>query len=86
METKINEYISTELVTDPALLPLANDASLMDSNILDSVAFLNLVMFLEEEFGVTVPDSDLTRDTFETVDSIAAYVRRRQREDGKVAI
>lgn len=83
METKINEFISTELVNDPALLPLANDASLMDSNILDSVAFLNLVLYLEEEFGVVVPDADLTRATFETVDTICAYVRRRQCEDGQ---
>lgn len=86
METKINDYISTELVTDPALLPLANDTSLMDSNILDSVAFLNLVMFLEEEFGLTVADSDLSRDNFETVDAICAYVRRHQLDEGKVAI
>ena len=78
MESSINEYISRELVNDPALLPLANDTSLMESNILDSVAFLNLVMFLEEQFGIHVNDWDLTRENFETVDAIAAFVRERQ--------
>jgi hypothetical protein len=35
METVINDYISREFVPDAALLPLANDTSLLDSGILD---------------------------------------------------
>ena len=78
MEDAINQYISTEIVTNPDLLPIENDLSLMDANILDSVAFLNLVMFLEERFGITVEDTELTRDNFETVHVIAGYVRQKQ--------
>jgi len=32
VETVINDYISRELVQDPALVPLANDTSLLDSD------------------------------------------------------
>jgi len=78
VEGDINQYISTEIVSDPSVLPLDNDRSLMDANILDSVAFLNLVMFLEERFGISVEDTELTRDNFETITIIAAYVRRKQ--------
>ena len=35
MEKIINDYISREFVRDPALLPLADEASLLDSGILD---------------------------------------------------
>jgi acyl carrier protein len=78
VEDTINEFISQRLVTNPELLPLSNDASLMDSNILDSVAFLDLVMFLEEQFGISVADSELTRDNFETINAITAYVKTKQ--------
>ncbi len=78
MEDIINKYISEEIVSDPDLLPLSNDISLMDTNILDSVAFLNLVMFLEEQFDISVGDSELTRDNFETIDAICEYVRQKQ--------
>jgi acyl carrier protein len=78
MEDAINQYISTEIVTTPDLLPLDNDLSLMEANILDSVAFLNLVLFLEERFGISVEDTELTRENFETINIIAAYVRRKQ--------
>lgn len=75
MEGVIIDYISTELVSDPEVLPLDVDTPLMDSNIVDSVAFLNLVMFLEEKFGIAVSDTDLTRQNFETVKAVCAYVR-----------
>ena len=51
METIINDYISREFVRDPALLPLANDTSLLDSGILDSLNLLRLVVFIEDRFG-----------------------------------
>jgi len=53
VETVINDYISRELVLDPALLPLADETSLLDSGILDSLSLLRLVVFLEERFGIT---------------------------------
>ena len=78
MEEVIKAYISVEIVSDLSLLPLDNDLSLMEANILDSVAFLNLVLFLEERFGISVEDTELTRENFETINIIAAYVRRKQ--------
>ena len=38
--TVINDYISRELVRDPALLPLADETSLLETGILDSVSLL----------------------------------------------
>jgi acyl carrier protein len=83
VETIINEYISRELVQDPALLPLANETSLLESGIIDSLSLLRLVVFLEERFGITMGDADLLPENFATVDSICAYVRAR--EPGKQA-
>lgn len=85
MEQDIIAYISEELVSDPEVLPLQPTSSLMDSNIIDSVAFLNLVMFLEERYAITVADRDLTKDNFETVEAMCDYVRSRQAELGEVA-
>ena len=78
METVINDYISRELVPDPALLPLANDTSLLDSGILDSLGLLRLVVFLEERFGITMDDADLLPENFASVNSICAYLRDRE--------
>jgi acyl carrier protein len=75
VESVINDYISREFVRDPALLPLDGGTSLLDSGILDSLGLLQLVVFLEERFGVTIGDADLIPENFDSVDSICAYLR-----------
>jgi acyl carrier protein len=78
VETVINDYISREFVRDPALLPLADDAPLLDSGILDSLSLLRLVVFLEQQFGITLGDADLLPENFASVSTICAYLRARQ--------
>ena len=78
METVINDYISREFVQDPALLPLADETSLLESGILDSLSLLRLVVFLEERFGITMGDADLLPENFASVNTICAYLRARE--------
>ena len=78
METVINDYISRELVQDPALLPLADETPLLESGILDSLSLLRLVVFLEERFGITMGDADLLPENFASVNTICAYLRARE--------
>lgn len=78
METVINDYISRELVQDPALLPLANEASLVESGILDSLSFLRLVVFVEDRFGIIMGEADLIPENFDSVNTICAYLRARE--------
>src|SRR6185437_5597862 len=78
VEAIINDYISRELVQDPALLPLSDDTSLLDSGILDSLSLLQLVVFLEERFQITVGDADLLPQNFASVQTICAYLRTRE--------
>ena len=83
METVISHFISQELVKDPALLPLTAETALVESGILDSLSLLQLVVFLEERFGITVGDADLLPENFSSVNAICAYLRSR--EAGKEA-
>lgn len=80
MEAAINDYISRELVQDPALLPLANSASLLETGIIDSLSLLRLVLFIQQRFGIAVDDVDLVPENFDTVDAIGAYLRTRTGE------
>jgi acyl carrier protein len=41
---------------------------------LDSMAVLGLVLDLEERFGISIEDEDVTADVFETLASLAAFV------------
>ena len=80
MESIIDDFISRELVQDPALLPLANDTSLLETGVLDSLSLLKLVLFVQEKFGIGVDDVDLVPEHFDSVDAISRYLRSRAGE------
>lgn len=44
---------------------------------LDSLAVINVITALEERFGVTVNDDEISADTFETVGSLHSFVVRK---------
>ncbi len=48
--------------------------SLFASGLLDSFALTDFVSGLEEEFGVTIPDSDLSARKFDTIVKVDAYL------------
>ena len=52
----------------------APDESLFDSGTLDSFTLPDLVTGLEEEFGVSIPDSDLVPERFDSINKIEAYL------------
>lgn len=78
MESVINDYISREIVQDQTVLPLSNDTSLLEGGILDSLSLLRLVVFLQERFQLTVDETDLLPENFDSVDAICAYLRARE--------
>ena len=52
----------------------APDESLFDSGTLDSFTLPDLVTGLEEQFGVTIPDSEMVPERFDTIAKIEAYL------------
>jgi acyl carrier protein len=71
--TRIQEWITEHF-------PLAKERnvgmadSLLDSGIVDSLGTLDIILFLEEEFGVAVDEDEMVADHFETVESITQLV------------
>jgi acyl carrier protein len=73
IKEKVRAFVTTNFyVADPSAL--ADDASLLDRGIIDSTGVLEIIMFLEETFGLTVLDSEMVPENLDSIDSIAAYV------------
>jgi acyl carrier protein len=53
------------------------EESLFDSGYLDSFALADMVTELEREFGLTIPDADLSPRRFESIARIEAYLNTR---------
>lgn len=50
---------------------------LFEEGLLDSLAFVELLLQLEREFGVTTSVDDLDADNFRTIERIAEFVTER---------
>ena len=55
------------------------DTDLFDTGVLDSLAFVDLLLLLEQEFGVTTSVEDLEVDNFKSIARIADFVMQRGR-------
>ena len=56
------------------------DTDLFETGVLDSLAFVELLLQLEREFGVTTSVDDLDVATFQSVATIADFVHARAGE------
>jgi acyl carrier protein len=77
--TDIEREIRTFLV-DTFLLgrgeELGDDAPLLN-NVIDSPGVLELVIFLQDYFAITVPDEEVTPDNLDSINKAVAYVVRK---------
>jgi len=55
----------------------ADDASLIENDIIDSTAVLELVAFIEDTFGLTMHDADIVPANLDSIARIAAFVSSR---------
>lgn len=78
MKEKLRKYITTELISDRGDLLLGDEDDLLGGGVLDSIAMMSLILFVESEFDLSIPPQDVTIENFESLQSIDAYVRRRR--------
>jgi len=74
----IRRFIVDELKWTGGGDELADDTSLIDSGVIDSLGIVQTIGFLETTFGIKVRDDELLPRNFETVNSIAAFVESKR--------
>ena len=77
-ETTIREFLIRDVFYDRDLSTLRPDESLLARGLLDSLAILKIVTFCEETFGITIPDTEVLPDHFDSIRSIGRLVEMRR--------
>ena len=78
VEQKLKRFITAELMYADDIDALSNEEPLLGSGIVDSLGIMRLVSYIEEEFGVVVPEDDLVPEHFQSVNRLVAFVERLQ--------
>jgi len=77
IEDRLKRMIVERLFLKRAPDEIEEDKSLINAYGVDSVSLLELVVGLEEEFGISIEDDEFRVEHFETVASLAAFVREK---------
>lgn len=74
----VREFILKEFLPGEDPEELANDTPLIADGILDSLATLKLVDFLEERFGISVAPHEADEDNLGSIDEIVRFVESKR--------
>ena len=78
IEQRLRTYIlDSFLFTDDESV-LDNDDSFLEKGIIDSTGIMEMVSFLEQEFGIQFDDEDMVPENLDSVSRIIAFVSRKR--------
>ena len=76
LKTKIKEFIIENFLFGNAN-GLQDDTSFLEEGIIDSTGVLELVTFLEEDFGIQVDDEELIPENLDSINNVTAYLEKK---------
>lgn len=82
IKTSTRDYMSRTF----SVQQLADDENIFERGFANSLFALQLVIFVEKQFGITVEDVDLDMGNFSSIDGITAFVvaKREQHREEKI--
>lgn len=77
VEALVRQYIAENILFTKTY-PYPDTASFLENSVIDSMNVMELVVFLEEQFGIQVEDHEIIPDNFDSVSQLAAFARSKQ--------
>lgn len=73
---KVKEYIQQATFVEKE--KIKDDSLIFKEGYFDSMGFVLLITFLEENFSIKTNDSDLVEENFESINSITNFIIRKK--------
>jgi acyl carrier protein len=78
----IKDFVVSNFLYGQEGQTLATDQSFLENGIIDSTGVLELVAFLEQQFGIAVADRELLPENLDSIQNAAAFVARKLASQG----
>jgi acyl carrier protein len=79
IENKIRQFLVENFVLSERVDELGYDNSFLENGVIDSTGILELVFFAEDQFGIQIDTSEVLPENFDSINCLAAYIRRKQK-------
>jgi len=81
-DTKLIQFIKSDLARGKAVGDLKDTDDLIETEVMDSLGIMKLILFLEDSYSVKISDDDLTAENFSSIQSIYGLVERKANQEG----
>ncbi|MCC7400727.1 MAG: acyl carrier protein [Chitinophagaceae bacterium] len=75
IKNKIRKYIVDETYASPD--QVKDDSKIFEEGLFDSMGFILLINFIEENFSIKAKDSELLDTNFESLNAMADYITKK---------
>lgn len=82
----IRHYILENFLFTDNQAALKDGDSFLAAGIIDSTGVLEIILFIEETFGIKVNDDEMLQENLDSVDNLVAFVRRKEAVVDKQAV
>ena len=79
MHDSIRRFILENYLFTDDVAQLGLDDSLLGRGIVDSTGMLEIILFIEEQLGVKVADTEMVPENLDSVNRIAAFVTSKRK-------
>jgi len=76
IESKVRQFLRENFFVDDSE-DLQEDMSFMQTHLIDSTGFVELIAFVEESFGIEVRDEEMLPENLDSIASLKRYVTRK---------
>ena len=76
--TRVRAYIAEQFLYMRQNCVFEDNDSLLGLGIIDSLGVVELISFIQEEYGVAIDDSEITEENLGSIWSIARFVAAKQ--------
>lgn len=77
IKDKVRTFVIENFLFGDTSYDLADTASLIENDIIDSTGVLELVAFVEDQFGIAMADSDIVPANLDSLARISAFIEAR---------
>ncbi len=78
IKEKIREYIVQNFLFGDTETQFSDDDSFMEQGIIDSTGILELIQFIEREFGIKVNDDEILPANLDSLNNLEKYISRKR--------
>lgn len=78
VENNIRKFLAENFILSDQADQLDASDSFLEKGIIDSTGILELVFFVEDQFGIQIDTSEVLPENFDSIENLASYIRRKQ--------